>query len=656
MVKLIPDGPSPRHSGRPYQLPAARDPEPSGEIAPAVGRPVRVRHSARHSRTSDLPPRPKNPRTSLSIRSAERRRWSADLSGPGSGGLVVHGMGGIGKSTLAAQIATRVGRLQASRVITVMKGEVSAAAFAASPAEADFIVLENFDDNLSGEPGRLTVRDPDLAALLGSWTGKLLITCRHPFTLGVQAGPIRLVFRHLGPLTRSGAAELTTALPAIRLLSEAERDQVWRLVAGHPLAMEYLDRLLARGERYPELAARLADAISVALKAASVSGLPETDPTELPEVTAELIASAAGEVMFGALYDRLSAGARSLLVRAAAFPGPVAIATLAARPGHIAECEAAGLLTIVSGRELDVHRWTAEQVRRSQAEPGPPAARPARRLRLAGAGALVILSVVLAAEAGHALSVPHLASAERPAPASGAPVNSATALRERAAAWVARQVSGGAIVACDPAMCEALTRRGVPSGNLLVLGPGAGDPLGSDVVLGTPAVRGLFGGRLAGVYAPEVMASFGTGADRIEVRIVAPDGSAAYRRALAADVRSRRAAGLQLLSDTRLSASPDARAALEAGRVDARLLITLAALAASQPVQVSGFGAAAPGASPGLPLRTAELTAPAATAHRMLAFLRAQRSPYQPAYASLAGTVVTVEFAGPAPLGLLQGH
>jgi hypothetical protein len=576
-------------------------------------------------------------------------------------------MGGIGKSTLAAQIAARVGRLQSSRVITVMTGEVSAAAFAAGPAEADFIVCENFDDNLSGEPGRWTVRDPDLAALLGSWTGKLLITSRHPFTLGEQADPIRLVFRHLGPLTRSGAAELTMALPAIRLLNEAERDQVWCLTAGHPLAMEYLDRLLARGERYPELARRLEAAIGAALKAAHMAvpvpgtGMPGTDPTELPEATAERIASAAGEVMFGTLYDRLSAGARSLLVRAAACPGPVAVAALGARRGHIAECEAAGLLTIVSGREVDVHRWTAEQVRHSQAEPGPPATRPARRLRLAGVGALALLSVVLAAEAGHALSVPHLASAQGPVlatsgPASSAPVNRATALRDQAAAWVARQVSGAAIIACDPAMCAALAQHGVPSGDLLVLGPGAGDPLGSDVVLGTPAVRGLFGTRLAGVYALEVMASFGTGAERIDVRVVAPDGSAVYRRALAADVRSRRAAGLELLRDPRLAVSPDARAALEAGQVDARLLITLAALAASEPVQVSAFGAADPGASPGLPLRTAELTAPAATARRMLVFLQAQRSPYQPAYASRAGTVVTVEFAGPAPLGLLQDH
>jgi hypothetical protein len=706
VVRLVPASSSSRHSGRPPAIPAAREPEPASDPGPDGGRPIRVRHAARHARTSELRPRP---RTSLSIRSAERRRWAADLSGPGSGGLVVYGMGGIGKSTLAAQITARVGRLQASRVISVIGGELPASVFAAGPAEADFIVLENFDDNLALQSGRWTVRDPDLAALLGTWKGKLLITCRHPFALGEQAGPTRLAFRRLGPLTRSGAAELTTALPAIRLLSEAERDQVWRLTAGHPLAMEYLDRLLARGERYPELAGRLETAIRAALKATpagvpvTAAGLPRTEPTELPEAAAELVASAAGEVMFGELFDRLGAGARSLLVRAAAFRGPVAAGLLAARPDHIAECEAAGLLTIASGRELAVHRWTAGELHRRLAaaslggqlaaahrqaaaywlsRPGqrgeleaayhqrraaeldrepPPAARPARRLRMAGAGALAALSVVLAVEAGHALSAPHLASADGPAPASGAlvnsaPVDSAIAVRDETAAWVARQVSGAAIISCDPAMCAALAQRGVPAGNLLALGPGAGDPLGSDVVLGTAAVRHLFGSRLAAVYAPAVLASFGTGPARIDVRIVAPGGSAAYRRALAADRQARRAAGLQLLRDPRLTASPAARAALADGQVDARLLITLAALAASQPVQVTGFGAPGPGGNPGLPLRTAELTAPAGTAHRMLAFLRAQRSPYLPAYAGLAGSVLTVQFGAPAPLGLLQNH
>ena len=144
---------------------------------PGGGRPVRVRHAARHARTSEPRTRPRTPTASLSIRSAERRRWAADLSGPGSGGLVVYGMGGIGKSTLAAQIATRVGRLQSGRVMSVISGEVSPAAFAsgpAGPAGADLVVLENFDDNLSQVSGRWTVRDQDLAALLGTWTGKLL--------------------------------------------------------------------------------------------------------------------------------------------------------------------------------------------------------------------------------------------------------------------------------------------------------------------------------------------------------------------------------------------------------------------------------------------------------------------------------------------------
>jgi hypothetical protein len=110
--------------------------------------------------------------------------------------------------------------------------------------------------------------------------------------------------------------------------------------------------------------------------------------------------------MFGELFDRLSAGARALLARAAAFRAPVAAGTVAARPAHIAEYEAAGLLTVVSGRDLSVHRWTADQLRHKLAEPGPPPARPGRRLRMAGAGALAVLSVVLAVEAGHELSVP----------------------------------------------------------------------------------------------------------------------------------------------------------------------------------------------------------------------------------------------------------
>jgi len=51
--------------------------------------------------------------------------------------------------------------------------------------------------------------------------------------------------------------------------------------------------------------------------------------------------------------------------------------------------------------------------------------------------------------------------------------------------------------------------------------------------------------------------------------------------------------------------------------------MTLAALAASEPVRVDGFGGRGPGESPGLALRTAEIAAATAAARRMLAFVRA---------------------------------
>jgi hypothetical protein len=461
--------------------------------------------------------------------------------------------------------------------------------------------------------------------------------------------------------------------------------------------MEYLDLLLARGERYQDLARRIEAAIAAA------TDLPRTEPTELPDATAEQIASAAGDLMFGDLFGRLGTAARSLLVRASVFRVPVTAEALGARPGPIAECDAAGLLIIGPGHELGVHRWTATALHRRLAEsglgaqlaaahrqaaaywlsrgaPSPeigyhlrqaaeltrvagPAPRPGPSLRRRGAAlAMAAVSVALAVEAGRALAAPHLASAEGPASAvpTVSSVDGASATRHQAAAWVAGQVSGGAVLACDPAMCAALAQRGVPAGNLLVLGPGSGDPLGSAVVVETAAVRNIFGNRLAGVYAPEVLARFGVGAARIDVRIVAPDGTASYRRALAADIRARRAAGGQLLRHPRIRATPSARAALTAGQVDARLLITLAALAASEPVRVDGFGGRGPGESPGLALRTAEIAAPAASARRMLAFVRAQRSPYLATRAGLNpgtpgpdGYVLTIEFGAPAPLGML---
>jgi hypothetical protein len=247
-------------------------------------------------------------------------------------------------------------------------------------------------------------------------------------------------------------------------------------------------------------------------------------------------------------------------------------------------------------------------------------------------------------------------------PVPAAPAGGAATARGEAASWIAGQVAASAIVACDPAMCAVLHADGLPATRLLVLGTATADPLGSDVVVATLAVRNEFGTRLQSVYAPVVIASFGTGAGRIDIRAIAPDGTAAYEAALAADRRSRISAGGQLLRNPRIKATGGARNALSAGDVDPRLLMMLAALADQQQVRIIAFGDPSPGASPAVPLRSVQIAAlgPGAEAEAslrsMLSLIEAQRQPFQPLRAALAGSsALTVEYAAPSPLGLLGG-
>jgi len=292
-------------------------------------------------------------------------------------------------------------------------------------------------------------------------------------------------------------------------------------------------------------------------------------------------------------------------------------------------------------------------------------ARPGQRAVIVVALAAAVLA---AGAAAGMLSRPGPAGQAAPgtgAPTATAALAGAAAARQQAAAWVASQVSPAAIVACDPAMCAALQARGLPAGRLLVLTPAQADPLGSDVVVATPAVRGQFGARLAGVYAPVTVAAFGSGAARIDVRAVAPAGAAAYRAALAADVRARRAAGALMLRNTHIHVAAAARAALAAGEVDPRLLVTLATLAHLHALDITGFGDPGPGASAGVPLRSADITGAAPPGSRgavplpaLMAVLRAQRPPYLPSSLAVVrvppgGLVLRIAYPAPSPLGLL---
>jgi hypothetical protein len=149
---------------------------------------------------------------------------------------------------------------------------------------------------------------------------------------------------------------------------------------------------------------------------------------------------------------------------------------------------------------------------------------------------------------------------------SPAAVQAAQASRNAAAAWVATQVSHDVIVGCDPAMCTELQGRGFPAGDLLPVTAQSTDPMGSQVVVATATLRSQFGSRLADIYAPAVIASFGTGTSQVVVRVEAPDGSQAYLVTQRADLLARQGAGRQLVHNRLLHVSGTSRRALLAGR------------------------------------------------------------------------------------------
>ena len=274
---------------------------------------------------------------------------------------------------------------------------------------------------------------------------------------------------------------------------------------------------------------------------------------------------------------------------------------------------------------------------------------------------VIVLSALVAMALGAGVT---LAFTQRETGSAGSGAHAPNAIqvaqadRQQAAGWIAREVASNIVVACDLEMCNQLQKSGFPGARLLPLQPTSPDPLGSQLVVATSVIRNQFGTRLASVYAPLVIASFGSGAERVDVRFVAPDGTQAFEAELATDRKARIAAGGQLLANNHVQASADARKALLAGQVDPRLLVTLGTLAGLMPIQLVAFDDPSPGASPDVPLRGAEIGAStAAGLPAMVTFLKAQQDEYAPAVASITQIasgqhVVTVRYDAPGPMGL----
>jgi len=242
-------------------------------------------------------------------------------------------------------------------------------------------------------------------------------------------------------------------------------------------------------------------------------------------------------------------------------------------------------------------------------------------------------------------------------------------VRDRAADWVATQVGRAGLISCDQAMCQALQTSGVPAADLLVLKRGAADPLHSAVVVVTAAVKQMVGSRRLAADAPAAIASFGSGAARIVVKTIFPRGPAAYASALRNEITDRKTAGTSLLLLGPVTASAVARQDLQGGQVDSRLLLTLAELAVQWPVNIVAFGDRAPGASPGIPFRSADLVVTGAKVSpapdgevRLMSDFVHQLGDYF-ASASIEAVqlasgrrVVQIEFPAPGRFGLLRSR
>ncbi len=315
---------------------------------------------------------------------------------PDSGGVLLHGLGGVGKSTLAAQLVHRLaesgwprisvaGETSPDGILEALGRELFAEAVARGCDEKHprrrlaavlrrsdldwedrfevlsrsvlastplLVLLDNFEDNLipliAAEEG-FELKDADLGALLARWArnpgeSRLLVTCRYPFPLPDDAHR-RLAAFHLGPLSFAETRKLLWRLPALDALEAEEQLRAYTDVGGHPRALEYLDALLRGGgpdgARFPDVAESLEKHLlareGIERPAEWLTGV----AGDLDRALAETVTLAVDDVLLGKLLERLEARplARKLLLGASVFRLPVDDLGLVWQVGDVQEAD-----------------------------------------------------------------------------------------------------------------------------------------------------------------------------------------------------------------------------------------------------------------------------------------------------------------------------
>jgi len=345
-------------------------------------------------RRDDLIGRRKVLRETLRTLRDEKRRHA---------GLVLTGIGGVGKSAVAGRAMRRLaegGSLVAAHAgpwdlerIAVAVGtvlaletdeELAASGTALTRSDLDervrlgllakllaecplVLVLDDFEKNLTVDGGEFedaTVADQFRLLVQQARSGRLLLTCRHPVP-GFDD-----FLRHLavGPLSAAESRKLLRRLDHLARLEPEDLATVLRALGGHPRMLEFLDGLLRGGEgRLPHVTEKLRKT----MKDAGVAAGKAT--SDLDEGLRQVVLLGARDVLLEELLEVCrQEGIDEPLLQLAVSNLPVSPAGLA----HMLADSPGGDEAVTEGalRRLEqlslvfrfedgagwVHRWTAE--------------------------------------------------------------------------------------------------------------------------------------------------------------------------------------------------------------------------------------------------------------------------------------------------------